>query len=73
MCELAWIRRWGAHFIQSLDKVGQEIDSSPIILLNILEAFEVEAEDLRYLLHLHPLLGFLQTLTHVTEELVLCI
>lgn len=42
----------------------------PVLLLNVLEALQVQAEHMRKRLDLHPLLGVLQPLACVAEELV---
>ena len=52
---------------------ASRIEILPVELLDVLEAFEVEAQNLRYLLDLHPLLSFLQALTGIAEKFVLCI
>ena len=46
---------------------------APVVLLNVLEAFEVEAEDGRQHFDLEPLLCLLQARAGVAEKLVLCI
>ncbi len=43
---------------------------TPVQLLNVLEALEVEAQDARQGLDLHPLLRVLQAVALIAEELV---
>lgn len=43
----------------------------PIVLLHVLEAFELEGQDHRQLLHSHPLLGFLVATAIVTLKFII--
>ena len=48
----------------------KEAVAAPVLLLNVFEALQVQAEHMRQRFDLHPLLGVLQPLACVAEEFV---